>query len=390
MDNAIFSEYEGLLPKKLIEEIKQKAQKGISKKQLKAILDDCVEEVKKASAQSGEAIGLVTAESISEPATQMTLDTFHYAGVSEMNVTVGLPRLIEIFDARKNLKTPSMEIYLKDKKKLSNKEVERIAAKIKALRFGDIVQEFKIDIANYKITASLNKEELDNADMTASDVIALLRKKTKIAKFSKGKNDEIIVDVEMKKDKGPNELFRIRERLEELIIAGIKGIKHVLPVVRQDEDGNKEVVMLTSGSNLKEVLKFDFVDKTRTISNDIFEVEAVLGIEAARQKIIDEVKGVLDEQGIDIDIRHIMLVADTMCLTGEIRGITRYGIIKGKQGVLASASFETPIRHFTNATLSGAKDHLSSVIENVMLNQPAPVGTGLPKVRYVGIINKEE
>lgn len=390
MDDAIFSEYEGLLPKRLIEEIKQKVPKGISKKQLKAILDDCVEEVKKASAQNGEAIGLVTAESIGEPGTQMTLDTFHYAGVSEMNVTVGLPRLIEIFDARKNLKTPSMEIYLKDKKKLSNKEVEKIAAKIKALRFGDIVQEFRIDIANYKITASLNKEELENADLTTSDVIALLRKKTKIAKFSKGKEDEIIVDVELKKDKGPNELFRIRERLEELIIAGIKGIKHVLPVVRQDENGNKEVVMLTSGSNLKEVLKLDFVDKTRTISNDIFEVEAVLGIEAARQQIINEVKDVLDEQGIDLDIRHIMLVADTMCLTGEIRGITRYGIIKGKQGVLASASFETPIKHFTNATLSGAKDYLNSVIENVMLNQPAPVGTGLPKVRYVGIINKGE
>jgi len=109
----------------------------------------------------------------------------------------------------------------------------------------------------------------------------------------------------------------------------------------------------------------------------------VLGIEAARQSIINEVFKVIETQGLNVDIRHIMLVADTMCITGQIKGITRYGIVGEKASVLARASFETPIKHIINAALIGEVDKLDSVVENVMLNQPVPVGTGLP-----GLITK--
>ncbi|MCX6710560.1 MAG: DNA-directed RNA polymerase subunit A'', partial [Candidatus Woesearchaeota archaeon] len=123
-----------------------------------------------------------------------------------------------------------------------------------------------------------------------------------------------------------------------------------------------------------------FVDRQKTTSNDIFEVNRVLGIEATRQAIINETLNVMRAQGLNVDIRHLMLVADTMCSTGVVKGITRYGVIKDKASILAKASFETPLKHIAQASMLGASDNLNSVIENVMINQPVPLGTGLPKL----------
>ena len=168
------------------------------------------------------------------------------------------------------------------------------------------------------------------------------------------------------------------EKLLDYLQEKEEGIKQVLPVKRENE-----FIIITAGSNLKEILKMKEVDVTRTISNDIYEITEVLGIEAARQAIINEVFKVIEAQGLNVDIRHIMLVADTMCVTGDIKGITRYGVVSEKASVLARASFETPIKHIINAALIGEVDRLDSVVENVMLNQPIPVGTGLP-----GLITK--
>ena len=129
---------------------------------------------------------------------------------------------------------------------------------------------------------------------------------------------------------------------------------------------------------MKDILELPEVDASRTFSNDINEIYHVLGIEAARQAIINEVYKVIESQGLNINIRHIMLVADTMCATGIIKGITRYGVVSEKASVLARASFETPIKHLINAALEGEVDNLTSVVENVMINQPVPLGTGLP------------
>ena len=158
-------------------------------------------------------------------------------------------------------------------------------------------------------------------------------------------------------------------------LKGIKGIEHVLPVKRDDE-----FVIITAGSNLKDVLNLDYVDFSRTVTNNVFEIADVLGIEAARQAIINEVFGVIESQGLNVDIRHIMLVTDTMCKNGNVKGITRYGIVSEKSSVLAKASFETPLKHLINAALIGEVDELNSVVENVMVNQPVPVGTGLPSL----------
>jgi len=314
----------------------------------------------------GEAVGIITAQSFGEPSTQMTLNVFHFAGVSEMQVTVGLPRLIEIFDARKEPSTPSMEIYLE--REFNNEEdAKKIAARIKEIKLGDVASEVIIDFNNSKINIKLNKEILRDLHLTTDKIIAALEEKHFKAKAIE---DGISVKEEEKDFK---KLHRLKEKLKEQVVAGTKGIKQILLTKR---DNN--YVILTAGSNLEEVFKIKGVDKEKTTTNNIYEIMKVLGIEAARQAIINEAKKVIEKQGIDIDERHIKLVADAMTQSGTIKGVTRVGIISDKSSILARASFETPIKHFVNASITASTDHLVSVIENLILNQPVPVGTGLP------------
>ena len=154
----------------------------------------------------------------------------------------------------------------------------------------------------------------------------------------------------------------------------------------------KNFVIVTLGTNLKEVIKLKEIDKSKIISNDLHEVEGIFGIEAARQLIINEVKEVINSQGLDINERHLKLGADAMTNTGEVKGVTRMGIIAQKASILARATFETPIKQFVNAIIKGQTDKLESVIENIILNQPVPVGTGLPglAVNVIGKLTKDE
>ncbi|MEK6857189.1 MAG: DNA-directed RNA polymerase subunit A'', partial [Nanoarchaeota archaeon] len=165
------------------------------------------------------------------------------------------------------------------------------------------------------------------------------------------------------------------EKIKESYVSGIKGITQVLPVKRKEE-----FIIITAGTNIKKIIELDFVEPSKTTTNDIHEISKTLGIEAARQAIIDEVFKVVESQGLNIDIRHLMLIADTMCSSGDVKGLTRYGIVSEKSSVLARASFENTIKHIIEASLSGEVDNLNSVVENVMINQPVPLGTGLPNV----------
>jgi len=207
--------------------------------------------------------------------------------------------------------------------------------------------------------------------MTSAKVVAVLKKSYKSFDFE-SKNNDIIVK-QTGKDKDIITLYKLKEKIKTTSIHGVKGIKQVLPVKK-----NGEFILMTAGSNLKEILKLEFIDETRTYTNNLYEVEEFLGIEAARQLVIDELMKVIEAQGLNVNVRHIMLVADAMCMSGKLLGINRYGIVKEKPSVLARASFETPINHMINACLAGESDPLNSVIENVMINQPVPVGTGLP------------
>jgi len=369
--SSILKEYEERLNPKLVEELKEKI-KGLSDAKAKRVIEITYEEYVNAQVEPGEAVGLVTAESIGEPGTQMTLNTFHFAGVSEMNITMGLPRIIEILDARSQVSTPMMEIYLK-KAHSNDKDIRKIAQTIKETKLNDIINEFVINIAELSIELVFNKERLNQLEITLPNVTKIVEKATK--NYTVKKNGDNLVLKAKGKEENLNQLYQIKEKLKELHVGGIKGITQVLPVKRESE-----FVIITAGSNLKDVMGLDIVDSSRTVTNDIFEIAQVLGIEAAREAIVKEVYKVIESQGLNVDIRHIMLVADTMCVNGDIRGISRYGVVSGKASVLARASFETPLKHLIDASMVGEVDNLDSVVENVMINQPVPIGTGMPKL----------
>lgn len=367
----IINEYKDVLPESIIEEVRKNMPASISTAKVKEIMQKIVEEYENSKAHPGECVGIITAESIGERGTQMTLRTFHFAGVDEMNVTMGLPRIIEIFDGRQEISTPSMEIYLK--KQYSNEEnVKKIVQLITESKFKDIIEEFDVNISEQNITLKYNKTKVENLGINQSHIVKVLEKSSIKGLKIKEKDDQIIISVKSK-DFKINDLYDVKERIKNLVVAGVPGIKQVLPVVRNDE-----YVLMTAGSNLREIMKLEFVDYTRTKTNDIFETWEILGIEAARQLILDEVVKVISNQGLNINIRHIMLVADIMTNSGKIKGVTRYGVVSDKSSILAKASFETPIRHLINASIAGEYDNLTSVVENVMINQPIPVGTGLP------------
>ncbi len=364
-------EYEDKLPNSIIGEVEANLPASISKEKLKKIMDAIEAEYLSSLAVPGECVGIVSAESIGEPGTQMTLNTFHFAGVAEMNVTTGLPRLIEVLDGRKTISTELMNIYLV-KPHNEGKEIKRIAESLKELTMKDFLKEVIVNISEAQLKIVLDKEKLELLKLNHLVVTDALKKNVKGFSFKLEKDDFITV-TQSGKDKDIIQLYKLKEKLKDVFIHGVKGIRQVLPVKKDDE-----FMIVTSGSNLRDVLELEFVDKNRTYTNNIHEVEKEFGIEAARQLVINELMKVIQEQGLNVDIRHIMIVADAMCMSGKVLGINRYGIVKEKPSVLARASFETPIRHVINAGLTGESDPLNSVIENVMLNQPVPIGTGLP------------
>jgi len=335
----------------------------------------------KGKLESGEAIGIVTAQSFGEASTQMVLRTFHMAGVAEMQVTQGLPRIIEIFDARKKPSSPKMEVYLN--KEFNNERSAKIfAEKIKEVKLQEIASEIILDFGNKKIEIKIDDKGLKQTHTSIKKVVERLND----AKFNvKEKSNAIILNVS---EFGFREIYKLKEKLKETIISGVKNIKQVL-IVKKDRD----FVVTTLGTNLKEMIEMKEVNKDKLISNDFYEMADVFGIEVARQLIINEINEVLKSQGLDINIRHLKLAADAMTNTGGVKGVTRMGIIAQKSSILARATFETPVKQFINASIKGGGDKLSSVIENIILNQPVPIGTGLPGllVKVVGpLIKKEE
>lgn len=316
--------------------------------------------------------GLETFTTFQGVITHNTLNVKHFAGVAEMNITMGLPRLIEIFDARKEPSTPVMDIYLKKDYTKDIAKIKKIAAQIKETLFKDIVTEFSIDMSKMYVKATLDKDKLKEFGIGQKTLVKTLSSSIKNVTIRLNKNNEIIFKG---KEQNINEVYALKEKVKNIFIKGVKGVGYVLPFRR-----GGEFIVSSAGTNLKDVLKIEEVDETRTLSNDIFEICKLFGIEAARQAIINEAIKVIENQGLDIDIRHILFIADAMTTTGRIKGITRTGITGEKESVLARASFETPIRHLINASLTGEEDKLNSVIENVILNQPIPVGTGLPNL----------
>ena len=324
----------------------------------------------RAHVEAGEAVGTVAAQSVGEPGTQMTMRTFHYAGVTELNVTLGLPRLIEIVDARKDIATPTMDIYFDEEKRHDEEFVRTLANKIGKSTINDILSDFNLNYGTMEVEAVLDSKKIDEKRLDREEIDATITKAFKKAVIN---NDTITIP--SAKD-SKQESFVIRElrlladKVRDLQISGIKGIGKV--IIRRDD----EWIIHTEGSNLKEILSMEGIDKVRTTTNNIHEIGEVLGIEAARQSIINEAQNTLSEQGLSVDVRHIMLVADIMTSEGVVKSIGRHGISGEKSSVLARAAFEETGKHLLRASIRGEVDDLTGIIENIIIGQPIPLGTG--------------
>ena len=363
----ILDEREEYLPATVVEEIAEKVERRNMVDKLERVIEKAVEEYNRNLMDPYEACGMVAAQSIGEPGTQMTMRTFHYAGVAEINVTLGLPRLIEIVDARKVPSTPMMTVHLEGVYSVNRDKAKEVANKIEMTRLINVA-EVETDINNMKVVVKPNIKAMERKDVEMEDLLKAIKKLSKI----RIKETENGIEVLPKEgNENYRELRRISEEVKNIKIKGIEGIKRA--IIRRE---NEEYVIYTEGSNLKEVLKLEGVDKSRTITNDIQAIYEVLGIEAARNAIINEAYNTLQEQGLNVDIRHIMLVADLMTATGTIRPIGRQGVSGEKSSVIARAAFEITVDHLIGASRRGESDELRGVAENIIVGQPIKLGTG--------------
>jgi DNA-directed RNA polymerase subunit A" len=347
----------------------------ISEEQFEKILNRVITEYQITRIEACEAVGIIAAQSIGEPGTQMTMRTFHYAGVAEINVTLGLPRLIEIMDARKEPSTPTMTIYLEPDYSGDRDRAREVSWQIEAAplhEFGDIT----IDMENMQIVVLLNTAVCDKRKIMPVTILETaprkIRERRHYRDFEFEMDEKAASIVFTPKDRESYQnLFQLAEHVRNVIVQGIDDIERV--VVRKESG---EYILYTEGSNLKDVFDVEGVDTTRTRTNNISEISQVLGIEAARNAIIYEALSTLNEQGILVDVRHIMLVADMMCMDGEVKQIGRHGIAGEKESVLSRAAFEVTVNHLLDAAVANEIDELSGVTENVIVGQPIQLGTG--------------
>jgi DNA-directed RNA polymerase subunit A" len=359
------------LPPSVEEELIEKLLKANERRtltisQIDSIVQDVVEEYNRVLVDPGEPVGTVAAQSIGEPGTQMTLSTFHYAGVAEINVTLGLPRIIEIVDMRRKPSTPVMTVYLEEDYRFDREKAVEVARLIEGTTVENVARSVVMDVINMDLVVHLDEYKLEDHKISVEDVI----KKLKRIKSVEMKQDDYTITL----DPGDVSLMKLRKFAMRVRNTQLKGIKKIKRALIRKEDG--EYVIYTEGSKLTDALKLKGVDGTRTTTNDVREIHKVLGIEAARNAIIKEIKETLDEQGLDVGIRHIMLLADLMTVDGEPKPIGRHGISGEKSSILARAAFEVTTRHLLQAGKQGMVDSLNGVTENVIIGQPIPVGTG--------------
>ncbi|QGA54973.1 DNA-directed RNA polymerase subunit A'' [Sulfolobus sp. E5-1-F] len=372
-----------ILPQKIVDDLKNLISNKevlVTREEIEKIFDLAIKEYSEGLIAPGEAIGIVAAQSVGEPGTQMTLRTFHFAGIRELNVTLGLPRLIEIVDAKKVPSTPMMTIYLIDEYKHDKEKALEVARKIEYTKIENVVTSTSIDIASMSIILQLDDEMLKDKGVTVDDVKKAINR-LKLGEFVIEESEGNALKVSFANIDSIAALFKLRDKILNTKIKGIKGIKRAIVQKKGDE-----YIIITDGSNLSSVLSVKGVDIAKVETNNIREIEEVFGIEAAREIIIREISKVLAEQGLDVDIRHILLVADVMTRTGVVRQIGRHGVTGEKSSVLARAAFEVTVKHLLDAAARGDVEEFKGVVENIIIGHPIKLGTGMVELTMRPIV----
>ncbi|KAK4245926.1 hypothetical protein C7999DRAFT_42607 [Corynascus novoguineensis] len=387
----------------------------------------------------GEMVGVLAAQSIGEPATQMTLNTFHFAGVSSKNVTLGVPRLKEILNVAKDIKTPSMVVYL-DRANATQDDAKKMRSAVEhtSLRSVTAVTEIYYDpeitttnipedydmvesyflipdssdqdsIENqsrWLLRLTLDRQKMLDKNLRVEDVAAKIKeeyKKDVAVIFSDNNAEEMVIRIRVirqddDKDEDGNKIIEddvMLKRLEKHLLdnctlRGVPGIERaflnkgtklaVLPdgsqVANKDTPECMEWYLDTQGTSLRDVLIIDGVDTKRTYTNDLYQIVDVFGIEAARAALMQELTQVLAFGGSYVNHRHLALLVDVMTYRGSIAAVTRHGINRADTGALMRCSFEETVEILLEAAAVGELDDCRGISENVMLGQMAPMGTG--------------
>ena len=364
--------------------------KKLTKKQASTVINDAYAALDKASIDPFEAAGIITAQSIGEPGTQMTMRTFHYAGVATVNVTQGLPRIIEIVDARKVPSTPTMIIRLMPDKN-SPEEAQKLAASLEITTTANIAQ-IETDVAQRRLVLKLNKGNLKQKNMTGMEVKDKLERALRLfVQADKEKNPGTLTiipgvhneeDLAELQDNPPSYtmLLQLEEKIRDMRLKGIPSIERANV---QYDDKAGEYYLSTIGSNLSRVSEIESIDRSRTYTNNIIEIFNYLGIESARQAIINELEATLLSARLEVDVRHLLMVADVMTSEGEVRAIGRHGVSGTKHSILARAAFEVTVNHLLKAGIIGETDRLTGVAENIIVGQPISLGTGSVELFYI-------
>ena len=370
---------------------------GVTKPQLDEFLERCVTKYRSKRIEPGSAVGAVGAQSIGEPGTQMTLKTFHFAGVASMNVTLGVPRIKEIINASKNISTPIITASLECNDNVKAARV--VKGRVEKTTLGEVCK--FIDVV-FNPTACYLEVCIDpevismlQLDVTTESVRHALLSAPKLklkANHVLHAGDNLLhvlpPDEESKAKanaaQGPAAYRRALFHLQTLRTAVpnviVQGIPSVSRAVINDM-GSGKYNLVVEGINLQAVMGVEGVKGTHTTTNHVMEAERTLGIEAARSCIIKEINDTMKAHGMSIDARHSMLLADVMTYKGEVLGITRFGMAKMKDSVLMLASFEKTTDHLFDAALHGRTDTIDGVSECIIMGIPMPVGTGMFKLR---------
>jgi len=435
------------------------------------VLGEVKQRFEKSLAQPGEMVGTIAAQSIGEPATQMTLNTFHFAGVGSKNVTLGVPRLREIINVAKNVKTPSTTVYLESEIARSDSLAKTIQSELEhttllsVTMFSQIMYDPNplssvIDADKFWVEEYFELPEDDSFDpsrcspwllrivldskvmidkrLSMRDIgdrivdfyggdiqciytddnseelvlrIRILRDATTGEAPANQSGDVVVKDYgswELKDDDNDEDMrdsgdkymkesgtavnsgdYGLLKKMEHQLLneVSLKGIPGIKKVYMREENVNlydseagkfdklKEWILDTDGINLSQILSSKGVNSERTVSNDIVEILQVLGIEAARQALLNELRAVISFDGSYVNYRHLALLCDTMCQKGFLMAITRHGINRVDRGPLMKCSFEEMVEMLVDAAMYGETDHMRGVSENVLLGQLAPIGT---------------
>lgn len=356
--------------------------------QLVQFLRVCHHKYQRSVIEPGTAVGALAAQSIGEPGTQMTLKTFHFAGVASMNITQGVPRVKEIINASRNISTPIITAELIHPR--DQEFARRVKGRVEKTTLGEITTYIdEVYLPNecfLLIRLDAERIRLLCLEVNVDSIVySICTSKLKI----KPANIQIVSDWAIKVSAEPSKhggwlnmsLQQLARQLPPVVVKGLPQVSRAV-IACDDTDSVVSYKLCVEGDGLRDVIATFGVDGTKTTSNNILEVYHTLGIEAAKSTIISEIQAVMEGHGMSVDRRHVELLAGQMTARGEVLGITRYGLARMKESVLNLASFEKTADHLFDAAYYGQTDCIEGVSESIILGVPAAIGTGVLQLMH--------